>query len=269
MNLKKTTAGLLLVAGLTSAMTAQAHRAWLLPSATVLSGETAWVTFDGAISNSLFYFEHHALDLDGLVILDPDGEPVEAQNKASGKYRSVFDAELVKDGTHTFEIHNQGVFGSYLIDGERKRWRGTAEDVDSLPANAEELRLTEIDRRMQVFVTKGAPTDKGFTATGEGLEMLPVTHPNDLFTGEKARFRFRLDGQPAANLEVLLIRDGIRYRDQVQETRLTTDSQGQIAVTFDEPGMYWMEVEAETPSQTLEGGSRRLSYSATLEVLPL
>lgn len=35
---------------------AEAHRAWMLPSATVLSGDDPWVTVDAAISNDLFYF---------------------------------------------------------------------------------------------------------------------------------------------------------------------------------------------------------------------
>lgn len=38
---------------------AQAHRAWLLPSATVLSGKDVWVTVDAAVSNDLFFFERH------------------------------------------------------------------------------------------------------------------------------------------------------------------------------------------------------------------
>jgi uncharacterized GH25 family protein len=35
----------------------------------------------------------------------------------------------------------------------------------------------------------------------EGLEMVPITHPNDLVAGEPARFRMMLDGKPAGNLE--------------------------------------------------------------------
>ena len=35
---------------------AQAHRTWLLPSATVLSGKAPWVTVDAAVSKDLFYF---------------------------------------------------------------------------------------------------------------------------------------------------------------------------------------------------------------------
>ena len=37
-------------------MAAHAHRAWMLPSATVLSGNEPWVTVDAAVSNDLFYF---------------------------------------------------------------------------------------------------------------------------------------------------------------------------------------------------------------------
>lgn len=82
-------------------------------------------------------------------------------------------------------------------------------------------------------------------------------------------FGFLLDGEPAADLEVTLIRHGIRYRDQVDEIIVKTDAKGQINLEFSEPGMYWLEVETEQDSKLLEGAKRRLSYSATLEVLPL
>ncbi len=269
MNLKKVSAAMVLITGLTATTSVQAHRAWMLPSATVLSGEQAWVTVDGAVSNSLFYFEHHPLNLDELQIRSPSGSPVLAQNKAIGKYRSIFDAELIEDGTYTFEIRNQGVFGSYVIDGERKRWRGTAADAGDIPGEAQEVRLSEIDRRMQVFVTKGAPTHENLEPTGEGLEMIPMTHPNDLFAGEVSQLQFTIDGKPAPGLDVTLIRDGIRYRDQVGERVLTTNAEGSVEVHWQEPGMYWLEVEAEQPGRDLENATRRLGYSATLEVLPL
>ena len=45
-----------------------AHKAWLLPSQTVIAGENAWVTVDAAVSNDLFYFNHVPLQLERLVI---------------------------------------------------------------------------------------------------------------------------------------------------------------------------------------------------------
>src|SRR3569623_145601 len=80
------------------AVPAQAHRAWLLPSATVLSGTDAWVTVDAAISNDLFYFEHHALQLDNLSIMGPDGKAVTAENTSQGRFRSTFDVKLAEPG---------------------------------------------------------------------------------------------------------------------------------------------------------------------------
>ena len=42
-------------------LAAQAHRVWILPDATLLSGDAPWVTFDAAVSNDIFYTDHHPL----------------------------------------------------------------------------------------------------------------------------------------------------------------------------------------------------------------
>ena len=47
-----------------------AHKAWLLPSATV-STVDQWITVDAAVSNDLFYFNHNPLRTDGLSITAP------------------------------------------------------------------------------------------------------------------------------------------------------------------------------------------------------
>ena len=47
-------------------LTAEAHRVWMLPSATVLSGDDVWITVDAAVSNDLFYFEHFPLQIANL-----------------------------------------------------------------------------------------------------------------------------------------------------------------------------------------------------------
>ena len=47
-------------------LSAFAHKAWLLPSQTVIAGEKPVVTVDAAVSNDLFYFEHFPLQLEGI-----------------------------------------------------------------------------------------------------------------------------------------------------------------------------------------------------------
>ena len=83
---------------------ALAHKAWMMPSQTVIAGTNPWITVDAAVSNDLFYFNHVPLRLDNLVITAPDGSKVDPQNSATGKFRSVFDVELKQPGTYRLAV---------------------------------------------------------------------------------------------------------------------------------------------------------------------
>ena len=251
-------------------LSAHAHRQWLLPSATVLSGNDAWVTVDAAVSNDLFYFEHFPMRLEGLAVTGPDGKPVQAVNAATGKYRSTFDVQLSQPGTYKIAVVNNGVFASYKVDGQQKRWRGTAEAfAKEVPANAQELKVSQVNGRVETFVTAGKPTKAALAVTGTGLELQPVTHPTDLVAGDTASFQLLLDGKPAAGVEVEVVPGGIRYRDKLQDSKLKTDGEGKFSVKWGGPGMYWMEASVSDQKTTLpQATQRRASYIATVEVLP-
>lgn len=270
-------------------MAAHAHRSWMLPSATVLSGNEPWVTVDAAVSNDLFYLEHNALRLDNLAVIAPDGKTVEAENKSTGKYRSTFDVKLSQKGTYKLTMVNDALSASYKLGTENKRWRGTAETfAKEVPAEAQDLNVSRMQSRIEVFVSSGKPSDKVLKPSGSGLELAPITHPNDLFAGDNSSFQFLLDGKPAADIEVTVIPGGIRYRDQLNEIKLKTDKDGKFSVKWPAPGMYWMSASnggqqimppgaaanasaaparAAQPVGTLAKPNRRVSYTATLEVL--
>ena len=250
-------------------LAAQAHKAWLLPSSTV-STVDQWVTVDAAVSNNLFYFDHVPLRVDALQITAPDGTEVKPENVATGKYRTMFDLHLVQSGTYRLANVNNGVFANYEVDGQKKRWRGTAEKfATEVPANAKNLQVQQSAGRVETFVTAGKPTDTALKLTNVGLELVPVTHPNDLYAGEAAKFGLVLDGKPAANLAVTIIPGGTRYRDQQGEIKTTTDAAGQFSVTWPEPGMYWLETGLQDSNTSLkQAKQRRVSYVATFEVLP-
>ena len=251
------------------AVPAQAHRAWLLPSATVLSGTDAWVTVDAAISNDLFYFEHHALQLDNLSIMGPDGKAVTPENAAKGRFRSTFDVKLAEPGTYKVMVVNHGAFASYKLDGQNKRWRGKADQLaTAIPANATDVKISETQGRIESFITSGKPSTDTLKPTGTGLEMVPVTHPNNLFAGEKATFRLVLDGQPASGVNVEVVPGGIRYRDKLNDTKVTTDESGTFSVTWPGPGYYWMSASVRDDKSKIKNAQRRNSYAVTVEVLP-
>jgi hypothetical protein len=255
-----------------------AHRMWLLPSGTVFSGTDSWVTIDAAVSNDLFFFDHQPLRLDGMKVWQPDGTPGQVQNGATGRYRSVFDVQLDKPGTWKVGTEMSGVMGSFKVDGVEKRVGGRGGPprpsqpapltVADIPANATDVKLTETSARNEVFLTAGAPTTTVFAPTGQGLEFAPVTHPDELVAGEAAKFRFLIDGKPAAGLKVTVIPGGKRYRNDEGAMTLTTGADGVVSVTWPTAGMYWLNaIATDGKTKTPRATERRMSYTTTLEVL--
>lgn len=249
---------------------AQAHKMWMVPSATVISGDDAWVTVDAAISNDLYYPDHFPAKLEQLVITAPDGSTVKAENASTGKYRSTFDLAVPQKGTYRLALVNRGLFANYEVDGQKKRWRGDAQDIKTaIPANAKNVQVSEMASRVETFVTQGSPSDGALKPTNKGLELVPVTQPNDLMVGEKATFQLLVDGKPAANLKVVAINGATRYRNAQDEMDTTTDKDGKFAFTWTSAGMYWVNASTEdTKTSVKEAKQRRLAYTATLEVLP-
>lgn len=252
-------------------LAASAHKMFLVPSTTVLSdGDDAWVTFDAAVSNDLFYFNHHAIALDHLAITGPEGTPVAAENQHTGKWRSEFDLHLTKPGTYKVSIENAGLFANYVdAKGEKKRWRGSVATLSEIPTDAKDLQISQVQGSVNTFVTLGKPNDLALKPTNKGLELVPVTAPNDLYVGEAAKFRFLIDGKPAKDLKVTVIPGGTRYRDRPEAIDVTTNANGEFAVTWPTAGLYWLNASLDKQKPTIaKATDRRLSYVATLEVLP-
>ncbi|MBB1088114.1 DUF4198 domain-containing protein [Lysobacter sp. SG-8] len=269
MNFRTVALAVALTLGATSP--AFAHKTWLQPSQTVFSETGAWMTVDAAVSNDLFYFNHVPLPLERVQVTAPDGSTVAPQNGATGKLRTVFDLELLQEGTYKIAMSNHGMFASYKQGGENKRWRGSPDEFKAaIPADATDVNANESLSRIETFVTVGAPDTAVFKTSGRGLEMVPVTHPNDLYAGEEATFRFLIDGQPAAGLDVEIVPGATRYRDHQDEIKLKTGADGAITVTWPAAGMYWLETSQSDDKTSLpEAGQRRTGYVATFEVLPL
>jgi uncharacterized GH25 family protein len=252
-----------------AAASVHAHNVWLLPSSTVLS-KGDWITVDAAVSNDLFFFNHNPLALDNLEVTAPDGNTIKAENVHKGKLRSVFDLNLAHPGTYRIAVLNGGVFARWKdkTTGQQKRARGTPENIASqIPADAQEVEVTQSAGRIETFITVGKPSK--LQPSGKGLELVATTNPTDLVKGEKASFTLQIDGQPAKDLEVTVTPGNTRYRDKMDEITAKTDAMGQFSVIWPQAGMYWLEANTKDSKTSLpQAKERRLSYAATLEVMP-
>ncbi len=266
---------LVLTLGASLAMPAVAHRSWIVPSTTVLAGDDAWATFDAAISNTLFKPEYHAMRINGLTVLTPGGEQTEVENVFTGKYRTVFDLNLTEPGTYKVVMASSGLTARWEDEnGERRMWPGRgqspndAEFDQHVPAEATNLQVSRTSRRMETFLTLGAPSDTVLQPTNQGLELVAITHPNDLYAGEQAEFRLLIDGEPAAGAEIAMAAGGMQFRDSQEEIQFEADDEGRFSISWPHPGMYWLEAsysdDRAAPPATIRSGR----YVATFEVQP-
>lgn len=256
--------GFAILSGLTS-LSAQAHNTWMLPSSTVLSSPQ-FVTFDAAVSEDFFYFTHRPLAIDTLTITAPDGRNLVPANVVKGELRTAFDVKLEKNGTYTLDISRSGLRASWKVDGKPKRFMGNAEAfAKEVPVAAQDLEIGESVAHVVTFVTVGAPT--AIKLTNHGLELVPVTHPNDLNVGEPAEFQFMVDGKPASDVKVEVVSGQSHYRNALGETRYTSDKQGKVKIIWPQPGMYFLNaVLKDNKVSAKQAKERSLSYSVTLEV---
>lgn len=275
--MKKTLSAALLLL----AMPASAHNLWIKPSATTVSGEEGWVTFDAAASTDVFIPDHQPLRMEMIKAYAPTGTEVKLDNAMTGRYRSTFDLRLTQPGTWRVAVENAGVQGSFKLNGENYRVGGRPPAPGAaqtgpkyvpggpgfaLPAGATDVKLTQTASRNEVFVTLGKPTE--IKPSGKGLEMMPLTHPADLISDEPGHFRFLVDGKPIAGLEVRLIPDGRRYRDAQGEITAQTDAAGEVKISWPAAGLYWMNATYTDTASTLPNvGGRRFTYVTTIEVM--
>jgi hypothetical protein len=259
-----------LLAGVACA--AQAHRPWMLPTSTFIETDReAWVTIDGAVSEGLFDVDHMPLRMDGLTVTGPDGATTPAPAATVGKFRSSVDLRLPKNGTYRITLAAVNVMGSYKVNGEMKRFRASEQTASKeVPAGATDVKTTTMVQRQDTFVTLNKPNAVALKPLGTGLELVPVTHPNELRAGEKATFRFQLDGKPLPNFAFSMTPGGVKYRGTANELRLTTDAKGEATFTLPAPNMYWLSAAypAAAPGTDGPAPAKRYSYSATFEILP-
>lgn len=249
---------------------ADAHRRWLMPTDFALS-EAETVSFDFTASNNIFYVDV-GLPLTGLQVHSPEGKALETTNHYEGKRRSVFDLAVTEPGTHRVFVEVPTIYFVSFQEpnNDETQWcRGKSVEhaTSMLPSNAMHVEYMDSYATIETFVTLGSESQPRANGVTTGLTLVPVSHPNSLYADEPGRFQLLLHGKPAAGVNVSVLPDGMRYRDNQEEIIVPTDSGGFFSVDWPNPGRYLIEAKTEQNNESGEIKTSFYNYYLTLEVL--
>lgn len=282
---------------LAASQLAAAHTPYLLPL--TFSVSRPYVSLQAGISDELFFVPEGAVRTDYYVV-----NPAGARNKLDRlthlkDYTSI-EADTPEAGTYRFVTGDEGgrVTKFAKVDGAWRMVRPPRNpqpaqgemqprpaapaaasaparapsprfiDEAALPAGAEVTEVLSV-RRLETYVTKGAPSRGALAVTGQGLEVRPVTHPNEIFIDQGFNFDVLVDGAPVPGLEFTVYRAGNAYEDKKVFAEVKSDARGRVALKFDKAGIYLMTARYPAASNaplTEKPAPRSYGYTMTFEV---
>ncbi|KAF1686641.1 cobalt ABC transporter substrate-bindng protein [Pseudoxanthomonas broegbernensis] len=225
--------------------TLQAHTPYLAPSEFApRAGST--VTLDASFAET-FFVPEVAFDNGSFEVTGPDGARTVPDTVQVLKTRTVVEHRLVGAGTYRVGTgHRLGaVFRTWELDGKTQ---GSRDAAQPLPAGAKLLSHFQSRTRAETYLTVGAPDRAALRPHGEGLELVPLTHPGDLYAGERFEFEVRFDGRPLADHKVEIVEAVWTSDRKPAEVSLLTDAQGRAAFNLDRPGTWVALVRHRAPA---------------------
>jgi len=225
---------------------AHAHTPYLLPASFEIE-PTATVSVDAAFTEK-FFLPDVAFGNTRFAITTPDGSVLPFGEVHQFKTRTVAEQQLPgAKGTYRLSTGPRlgAIFRSWDLNGKVEVARDPATPV---PAGAKLLAHYQSLSVSEAYVTAGAPTKAALAPSGQGLEIVPVTHPSDLFTGESFEFTVQFDGQPLAGQKVDIYRSAMDLASQHSAESLKTDAQGRIRYAMQQPGVYLALIRHRAPA---------------------
>lgn len=221
------TASLLATATLALAVSlpASAHTPYLVPSNFApRAGQT--ITLDASFAET-FFVPEAAFDDSQFTVTGPDGAEAPLASQVM-KTRTVAEYTLPA-GTGTYRLSTGPRLGALFRTWEQNGKRESSRDpAAKIPAGAKVISDFQSLTQAVSYVTAGNPDRAALAPRNKGLELLPVTHPNDLYVGETFDFIVQYDGKPLADQPVE-ITEAVWSSDRTpQVTNLKSDAAGHV-----------------------------------------
>lgn len=231
------TASLLATAALALAVSlpASAHTPYLVPSNFApRAGQT--IALDASFAEA-FFVPEAAFDDSQFTVIGPDGAEAPLASQVM-KTRTVAEYTL-PTGTGTYRISTGPRLGALFRTWEQNGKRESSRDPSAkIPAGAKVISDFQSLTQAVSYVTAGNPDRAALAPRNKGLELVPVTHPNDLYVGEAFEFIVQYDGKPLAD-QPLEITEAVWSSDRTpQVANLKSDAAGHVRFPLSTAGTW-------------------------------
>jgi uncharacterized GH25 family protein len=243
-----------------------AHTPYLVPSDFApRAGQT--VALDASFSET-FFVPEAAFDDSQFSVTTPDGRTSPLVSQAM-KTRTIAEYALPEKAAGTYRLSTGtrlgALFRTWEIDGKRESSRDP--DV-KIPAGAKVISDFQSLTEAETYVSVGEPDRTALAPRNRGLELVPGSHPDDLYVGETFEFTVQYDGKPLASQKVEITEAVWSSDRKPQVVELATDAEGRARFKLQQPGT-WIALtryrtKAPASAKTAEYSN---SYTLTFRVL--
>lgn len=246
-----------LIGGLTFATATHAHTPYLAPGSfePVIDN---YVTLDASFAER-FFIPEAAFSGSIYRVTTPLGTTKSPDNVTQLKTRMVVEHQLSDKGTYKFTTGSRlgRVFKSYELDGKR---HGMKDPTAALPKGAKLLNHFQSITTAETYVSRGAPSNKAIKRRNHGLEIYPVTHPNEVYAGEDFTFQVFFEGQALSDQKLDIFHAEGAFSKKDAAYQVTTNAKGEASFNPKDAGLYLMRARhrAKAPK-----GSPAPEYSHT------
>ncbi|MDQ8030171.1 MAG: DUF4198 domain-containing protein [Brevundimonas sp.] len=213
---------------------ALAHQPYLRPNVFDATGRDH-VTVEASFTEDVFAAEV-VMRSDFFHVVGPNGDtPISAVTYL--RDLAVFEAATPVDGTWRISSGPRQGRTAQMYQNAAGDWKMVGEEDGTPPPGAALVDVQSVTVA-DVYVTRGAASTEALQPTGQGLELKPITHPNQIIAGEDAVFELLLNGQPLANAPVTVFREAGRWDGRKVEADLSTGPDGRFTIRASDPGAY-------------------------------
>lgn len=246
-----------------------AHTPYVLPNAFSTS-KGKKVTAVSSFTEE-FFVPDFKVESDDFHLVLPDGTRSEYGNTVVLDQVTVLENELETEGTYRLSTGDR-LGRKFTMKRVEDGWdyirggMGEGGERETIPEGVETAEFQSHTVAV-AYVTKGAPTQDAVGQTGTGLEIVPITHPSEIYVDDGFELQLTFNGDPVKKHEMKVYRQGGKYEEPNYEIVTSTNKKGKVSLEFGEPGVYVVMTRHQDEAP---GGSetpyRSYTISLTFEV---